>query len=193
MLTRHGKLYILSLLIAMVLPSWGAAQNINASISGVITDPSGAVVPGATLTLTSLDTLAVATFKSRSDGHYAFPNLGPGRYELKASATGFRDYVRTGIVLGITQQARVDVRLQVGAAIDRVEVRQNVSPLNTENATVEGDVPPSTITELPLMVATRPRTAASFVLLMPGVSTGDQAQGRDASINGGMVNIEEAT
>lgn len=193
MLAHKSKLWVLFCLIAVMLPGGCLAQNITASITGTVTDPSGAVVPGAKITLRSLDTLAVSRFTSGPGGHYAFSNLNPGRYELRASARGFRDYIQTGIELLVDQQATVNVKLAIGEATQTVQVTENASLLNTTNATVEGDVPPSTITQLPLMVSSRPRVASGFVLLMPGVSTGDQAQGRDVSMNGGLVNVEEAT
>src|SRR5882672_7575364 len=89
------------------------AQSFNASISGTVTDPSGAAVPKAEVTLTSVETGSVAKTTSGQDGLYAFPNLQRGGYELKASAAGFRTFVRKGILININESVRADIKLEV--------------------------------------------------------------------------------
>src|SRR5690242_20574146 len=89
----------------------GRGQNVNGSISGMITDPSGAVIPAAVLTLTATGTGAVARVTSGPDGHYSFPNLAEGTYALKVSAKGFNDYLQTGIVVHLSQLIRQDVTM----------------------------------------------------------------------------------
>ncbi len=87
------------------------AQNLNASISGTVTDPTGAVVPKAELSLTGVATGVATKVTTGPDGLFSFPNLQPGAYSLKASAQGFRDFLQSGITLNVNQKVRVDVRL----------------------------------------------------------------------------------
>ncbi len=177
----------------VVFPSVAWGQSFNATISGSVTDPTGAAIPGAELTLTAVSTGAIAKVTSGPDGLYSFPNLQRGEYELKVSAKGFRDFVQRGIVVSLNEKARVDVNLTLGAAVQTVEVRANASPLNYENAEVKQAITPNEITALPLLAAGAKRSAVGFVVLMPGVSTGDSNAPFNARINGGLQTGDEAT
>jgi hypothetical protein len=150
------------------------------------------VVPEAQLTLTAVATGALAKFTTGTDGLYAFRNLSAGAYELKVSAGGFRDYVQRGIAVSINESVRVDIKLELGTAVQTVEVRANASPLNFENAELKEAITPDTLRELPLLVGGAVRSAAAFVILMPGVSTGGGANPFEARINGGLQSGDEA-
>jgi hypothetical protein len=149
----------------------GRGQNVNGSISGMITDPSGAVIPAAVLTLTATGTGAVARVTSGPDGHYSFPNLAEGTYALKVSAKGFNDYLQTGIVVHLSQLIRQDVTMQLGQTVQTVvEVKANASPLNYQTPEVKGQVSREQINDLPLEVIGAQRNAADFAALNAGVS-----------------------
>ena len=132
---RISRVGLSVLLSSLVVPAICQAQTTNATITGVVTDPAAAVVPNAQLTLTSVATGAVAKARTGPDGYYTFPNLRSGNYELRASAAGFRDYVQTGIAVYINTVARVDIRLELGTAIQTVEVSANATLLSTETPT----------------------------------------------------------
>jgi hypothetical protein len=174
------------------LPQTGWAQNYNATISGTVTDPSGAAIPGAKVTLTSVSSGAVSQTATGTDGFYSFPNLTPGTYNLSGSAPGFSEFVQNGIQLALDQKARQDVQLKVGAAVERVEVSANASPLTFDNATQSGGIGPQVLKELPLLVSGNPRSAIAFAILEPGISTGGQDNPFDARINGGLQSGDEA-
>src|SRR5919198_1778799 len=106
------------------------AQSFNSAISGLVTDPTEAPIVGAELTLTSVGTEVTANLLSREDGLYRFGNLARGVYDLKVSAKGFRDFVQRGIVLNINETVTVNVRMQLGAAVEVVKVTAEASPLN---------------------------------------------------------------
>ena len=168
-------------LVAFVLA--GSAQNIGAQLAGTITDPSGAVIPGAEVTLTAVDTGAVMKVTSSPDGLYSFFNLQAGRYEIQVSNKGFRDYVQRGIRIALNEKTRVDVKLEVGAESQQIEVTENASALNFETAERSGGMAPETLNELPLIITTNSgglRSAASFMTLLPGVIT-PPGQGLDAT------------
>jgi Carboxypeptidase regulatory-like domain len=178
------------LLLLLPVPLW--AQSFNSSISGTVTDPTGAVVPDASLTLTAVDTKKVSTAKTDPEGRYSFPNLQAGNYELKVSASGFRDFVQRGISILVNQVARQDIKLELGAESQTVEVLADVSPLNFETPELKQSITPEAIRELPLIVGGAVRSSAQFVTLMPGANTGAGQSGFDTRINGGLWSGDEA-
>jgi hypothetical protein len=171
----------------------GWAQTTNATLGGAVTDPTGAAVPNAQLTLTLLSTGAVARATTGPEGFYTIPNLRPGIYSLKVAAPGFRDYVQSGIELLINANMRQDVQLQLGTAVQTVEVQANASPLNFETPTQGGGISPEVLKELPLLVSGNPRSSIAFAILEPGITTGGQDNPYDARINGGLQSGDEAT
>jgi hypothetical protein len=190
---RKVQVYVCLPAVLVLLSSFLAfGQSYNATVSGMVTDPSGAAVPGAQLTLTSVTKGSVAKATSGPDGLYTFPNLLPGTYELRASAKGFGDYVQTGIELSMNANVRQDVKLQMGTAIERVQVSANVTLLNTETAEQKGSISPEILQDLPIEVLGTVRSAANFAILMPGVTTGGGGNPFDARINGGLQSGDEA-
>src|ERR1035437_783916 len=179
-------------LVLLLAPALVFCQSQNSSISGTVTDASGAVVPGAELTLTSVQRQTTARTVSGSDGLYSFPNLVPGNYELKVEAKGFKPQVQRGLSLTINQLARADVRLDIGTDVTTIEVQASATQLNFENASKSEGVTPETINQLPLVVSGGPRNSAQFLVLLPGVSTGGGNNSYDARINGGMATGDEA-
>ncbi|MCX6627957.1 MAG: carboxypeptidase-like regulatory domain-containing protein [Candidatus Solibacter sp.] len=180
------------LLAGLVVPSGALrAQSSNASLSGVVLDPAGAVVPAAQLTLLSLGTGMASRTQTAADGSYSFPSAPAGQYELKASAKGFKDFRQQGIQLSLFEKARVEVRLEIGSSTETVEVRADASMVNFETAEQRGGIAPETMGELPLVVSNGVRSSAGFLTLLPGSSapTGDVGSAR---INGGVQYAGEA-
>src|SRR5499426_2985351 len=103
-----GSIPTVSLLFAVLAIS-GLAQSSNATLSGAVTDPAGAVVAGAELTLTNTATNFEAKFTANERGEFTFRNLTPGTYDLKVGKSGFQNYVQKGIILTINAVGRVDV------------------------------------------------------------------------------------
>ncbi|MGA3324626.1 MAG: TonB-dependent receptor, partial [Terriglobia bacterium] len=161
-----------------------------------MTDPSHASVPGALVTVQSAATGVSQTFTTGPDGLYTFPNLLRGAYTLTVEAKGFRKFEQQGITLDLNARATADVSLVVGATTQTVEVHANASPLNHESGVISNSVPPATLENLPLTVSGGIRNAASFVAMMPGVTTsartsvysprfaGGPAWGDDAVLDG---------
>src|SRR5437867_3977345 len=116
MQTRSNKIFVLLFLLSGLITRPARAQNLNASITGVVSDPAGALVPHVRLTLRALTTQAISRTMSDSTGLYSFPSLPAGAYELSAQAPGFRDFVQTGIILRINENVRLDIKLQLGEA-----------------------------------------------------------------------------
>ncbi len=188
----NGLFVVIAFLAAILSFPPAHAQNINASVSGTVKDPSGAVIPNAEISLKSLATGAVFKITTNESGLFRFPNLQAGAYELTVSAKGFRDFVQRGISLSINDTVTINVPLEVGQANQAIEVTADASPLNSENAELKQAITPDTLRELPLIVGGLPRSAISFVVLMPGVTTGAGANTYDTRINGGMGSGDEA-
>jgi len=184
--------FLLSVALACAsTPVWG--QNSNATISGTVTDQTGAVVPNAALTLTMGTSGTVRTATSGQDGNFSFPNLPAGTYSLQCSAQGFETFVQQGLTLHLNDVVSLPVALKLGASSQKVEVSANASPLNFQNAVVQQGMSTQEITALPLAVAGAQRSAANFLVIMPGVNTIGGGQGAAyAQFNGGLEDSDEA-
>ena len=138
---------------------------VTAALSGTVTDPSGAAVSGATVTLTSSETGAVRTESSGPAGLYRFSALPAGAYQVRAGKANFRDTVHTGIDLGINANVTVDIRLELGQASQAVTVEGNAPLVSLENTAGSGLVAEREVTELPL----NGRSFDELMMLDPGV------------------------
>src|SRR6476659_9497339 len=107
-----------------------------AQISGTVTDPSGAVLPGAGITATQTETGSVRNSVSNETGSYVLPNLPLGAYKLEVVLPGFRTFVRTGIVLQVNSNPVVNVTLEVGQRTELVEVQANAALVETRTSGV---------------------------------------------------------
>jgi hypothetical protein len=177
-------------LVPLATPGW--AQGSNATLTGIVADSSGAVIPDADLTLTNTATGSEATFKSNERGEYNFRNLTPGAYELKVSKSGFQNYVQQGINLTINADGRADVVMQAGMQTETITVQSDASLINFDNATIQGGIPPETLNNLPIVVGGGPRSSMSLAVILPGVSTGSSNNAFNARINGGLQMGDEA-
>ena len=170
-LTRSLTLALLGVfLLAVNNLSFG--QDTNASLSGTVTDPSGAALPGAKLTLTNEATGFQSNFVSDAAGEFSFHNLTPGKYDLSASAAGFKSSDQKGIELAVNQAARQDVHLPVGQTGETVTVTADNNLINFENPTLEGGISPETLQDFPLTISGAPRSSATVAVFLPGVQTG---------------------
>ncbi|HYN00808.1 MAG TPA: carboxypeptidase-like regulatory domain-containing protein, partial [Vicinamibacteria bacterium] len=191
----HDRRFLpITLLLAaavLLLPVAGYAQSFNGSVSGTILDPSGSPVPGASLVLRNTGTGVELRRVSEASGSYAFRNLVPGTYDLSAEIPGFQPFARRGILVAPNGDVRLDVTMSLGAQTEQVEV-VGASTMQFDSGSREGGISPQTLSDLPLVFNSGPRSSATFVLLMPGVSSGGSANAFDARINGGLQSGDEA-
>src|SRR6266852_4832537 len=110
------------LIIVAVWAGQAHAQVSGATLSGTVTDPSGASVPQAQVVITNVSTGVIRNVTTDSAGFYTAPNLLPGTYEVRATATGFSTQVRTGITLTVGAQQALNITMQVGQVSQTVEV-----------------------------------------------------------------------
>ena len=166
-----------------------------ASLTGRVTDPSGAVVPQAGVSAHALGTGRNTVTETTSDGYYTLPSLPPGRYEVTISKTGFVPVKQAGLELAVGQIARLDIALKVGAIAETVEVQAQAPLLDSESATMGQVIGNRQVTELPLLG----RNTYALAMLVPGVrpSAGvnnlviDQISTVAYSINGQRANANE--
>jgi hypothetical protein len=138
----------------------------DAEISGIVKDPSGAVVAGATATAINQDSGVTRSTTADTDGRYRFIALPPGRYSLKVEAPGFKTDSATDLVLTLGTHVDRNVTLTVGAVQDSVTVQGETPPIDTSRAEVAGVVTNRQIDTLP----TNTRQYLNLALLMPGTT-----------------------
>src|SRR5436190_10319406 len=154
------------LLAFTIVPRILLAQD-TAQITGTITDPSGAAVGNAQVTITSVEQGTTRTAVTNSSGEYLFPALPVGSYDMAVAAPGFKKYEAKGIKLNVGQKARNDVKMQVGAVAESVNVEgTNVAQVETQSSELAGVVTGKQITQLEL----NGRNFTQLVTLVPGVS-----------------------
>jgi hypothetical protein len=157
------RLPLLVLVVVLALPALAFGQ-FGSSIQGTVTDPSGAVVAGATLQLKSLDTGVVRTSNAGPDGVYHFVSLGPGRYEVRTSAKGFLDVVVT-IDLTTAQTLDVPIKLQLSTQRQAVEVTGQAPALDTAETRSQATLANVALSTLPM----GERSLFPLISLAPGV------------------------
>src|SRR5271165_1016737 len=181
-------------LVGLLLFSAAAfGQSQNATLEGQVADATGAFVPQAKVTITSVDRQISSSVQTDESGRYSFASLLPGNYDLSVDAKGFKGYVQHNILLAVNQTARIDLSLQVGDASTKVEVTADVTQLNVDNGVKEEGIAPGIINKLPLLVsAGTPRNAVQFITFLPGVNTGTGPSAFNSRINGGLKMGDEA-
>jgi outer membrane receptor protein involved in Fe transport len=150
------------------------AQTLDTGILGVVTDPAGAVVTGASITIAQPTTGFTRTVESAAEGSYEVRYLRPGEYTVEVKASGFRSERRTGIVLQISQLARLDFALQVGQVQETIEITSAAPILQTENAVLGEVVARERVVNLPL----NGRNFLQLSTLTPGVVVQEESNGQ---------------
>ena len=188
MRTRNLLLLVVAVLM-VCMPVMLAQTASTGALSGTVTDPSGALIPNVTVTLTSADTGAVRNTTTGADGTYKFGLLAPGNYKVKFSASGFKPVELPGIVVQVTESPVLNRALEVGAQTEQVTVEANVEAIQTSSSALGTVVGNKTATDLPL-------TTRNYTNLI-GLSAGANASvnnasgfgkgGVDTAVNGAMT------
>ncbi|HTZ90583.1 MAG TPA: carboxypeptidase regulatory-like domain-containing protein [Alloacidobacterium sp.] len=183
MTKRHASLAVLLLALCVISPL--SAQIATTSLRGTVKDPSGAVVPGASVSLTDNTTGKVLQTTSNNGGDYQFNQIPPAKYTIKVSATGFSDQSKVAELL-VNQPATVDFTLSVQASAEVVNVSAEAQTLNTTDATLGNSVNNATIQALP----SEGRNVPELLALQPGVlflghDTDQTMDSRSGAVNGG--------
>ncbi|MDP9038344.1 MAG: TonB-dependent receptor [Acidobacteriota bacterium] len=165
-MTSQGVVFGLILtLLSLAAPLMVQAQVSGATLSGTVTDPSGAVVPNATISIRNTDTGAARNVTTNGEGFYSAPNLNPGNYEIKISAKGFSSLLQKDIVLTVSAEQTFSPTLAVGRVDETVVVQTAPPSIQTSSSTMSATVDGTTVRELPL----NGRDWTSLATLEPGV------------------------
>lgn len=144
----------------------------NAGLTGRVTDPSGAVIPHAQITLTNEATGIKTQIAASSEGLYTAP-LPAGTYDITVEATGFERFKQTHVVVEVGAQATDDIKLTLGAVSQTVEVSsQNSIHMDTTDPQLDSILPTQEVSDLPLLINGYMRQITSFATLAPGVRSG---------------------
>ena len=170
---------LVMMLVALVSVALSAGAQVNtAGVVGTITDPSGAVVANAAVTIKNVDTGIIRTAQAGSNGDYLFTLLQVGTYQVSVEAKGFKAFVAKDVTLAVGDRARIDVKLQVGGAAETVAVSASSAPaLDTDTSTVGALLPSQILSDMPL----NGRNLTDLIRLAPGV-TGNMGTGAGASM-----------
>jgi hypothetical protein len=154
-------------LLAAVSAACLVAQDVFATIGGTILDPSSAAVPNAKVTVTNTDrNQVIRTVTSDVNGIYTAPLLPIGTYSVKVEASGFKTETRSGIVVNVSDDLKINISLQVGAVTDAIEVKEEAAPVDTGTAVAATTIDGTQVRELALNT----RNYEALVGLMPGVA-----------------------
>src|SRR5713226_8087854 len=145
------------------------AQVLYGSVTGTVSDQSGAGVPKAHVTATNRATSVVREADADENGHYTITDLAPGNYDLKVTASGFKPLTQTNLMVAANTVANVDVNLQVGAMSEQVTVEASVVNLQTEKSDVHTELSEKAILNMPL---NQYRNFQTLINLVPGATPG---------------------
>lgn len=154
-------------LVAALTPPSLQAQVLYGSVVGIIQDPTGAVVPNATVTLTSKATGLSRETTTDQEGRYSFVNVLPGTYQIRVTATGFRPLTRENVEVSVSAVTRVDLQLEVGPLAEEVTVAAEAIQLQTDKSEVRHEITTVALTQLPLPYY---RNYQSLLDLLPGTT-----------------------
>src|ERR1051326_7561509 len=178
-------------LLLLTVCAW--AQSDTASLSGTVTDPGAASIPGAKVTLRNMATRNQRTVLSDIQGVYHFSLLIPGSYEISVEATGMKQYHAQDVAVNVAQPARLDVQMEIGNNMEVVEVHTPAMLLSADTAAQGTVIKEDKIVSLPL----NGRQFLQLALLVPGANAGGRAVQQDQfrqgligglSVSGGRTN-----
>lgn len=178
------KLSFSNALSLLVLTSgFALGQEVRATLSGTITDPSNAAVARATVTMVNTESASTANAETNDAGQYRFLFLNPGTYRLSVDAPGFRKYVQEGMELSVGQAATLDISMQLGSQSQSVTVGANAQLLEAEKADSGMVVDQKNLSQLPIIA----RVPVLLVTLAPGVIATQTSYNIAPFSNGGLT------
>jgi hypothetical protein len=181
---KHLSLIRIFSLAMLVLTLGQAAFSQTAQVTGRISDASGAVVPGAQVTITNQKTGLTRESVSNGEGYFTIPLLPPGEYRIAVKKEGFKPVVRLDVALNVEQVARLDFTLETGAVSDTVTITSDAPIMNTETSSVGQVVDNKTVVTLPL----NGRNYSQLAVLAPGATPNPGSRTEDGfSLNGNRL------
>jgi hypothetical protein len=145
---RLREISVFAIIVTLFMSVSLRAQNYQGNLRGLVTDSSGAIVPAAKVVLTDEGKKTVRDTVSNQDGQYVFPSLEPGNYTVEIKMAGFKNYIMTGIVIGAEASVTQDLRLDVGAASETVEVHSSEVSVDLSDASLATSFVPDQINDM---------------------------------------------
>src|SRR5262245_12296594 len=174
------RVFTAAVVCCWLLSLHALAQTTNATLGGTVSDSTGALVPGVTITATNTQTGIVTTVLTNEAGAYQFASLQTGTYNVRAELSGFRTQIYNDVLLGVSQQVRLNFTLQVGGVTQAVELSVAVDTLiATTSASVGAVLPEYKLRDLPLAT----RNALDLVATTAGTQGGNFAGSRSVGVN----------
>ncbi|MGI8990633.1 MAG: carboxypeptidase regulatory-like domain-containing protein [Bryobacteraceae bacterium] len=161
------------------------------SIQGVVSDTSGAIIPGAAVSATNVKTGIKTERETTSAGLYTLSPLAPAEYSITVAAAGFQTLVQEHVVVDALSVVGLNLTLKVGAAAEQVTVTDTPPTLNTSDASLGQTMRNELYTSLPLQMGNAPRDPTAFTQLMPGVSSSSATGNTAGNARGGQDHSQE--
>ncbi len=178
----------------LTIVGWSRAQSPNATITGIITDPSGSILPDATVEITNVATGVSNSTMTNDEGLYRITGLVPGVYRARVTKDGFKSIVKDGIILHIQDEVSINFALELGSVVETVTVESGQPLLQTQTAALSEVIEEKTVQNTPL----NGRNVLNLLTLVPGVVAQGGTQGNPTNntpngwgnyqIGGGMAN-----
>jgi hypothetical protein len=157
-------------------------------IQGTVLDPTGAVIPGATVTATNPATGSAITRTTTDAGFYVLPDLKPGEYKVTVTAKGFEELLQEHVIVNAMSVVGLNLTLTVGSSTQEITVSAAPPALETSNGQLGITIPNDAYTNLPLAMSGGPKNPEGFIYLLPGVVSGSGFVG---NVNGGEAFSKE--
>jgi hypothetical protein len=153
-------------LLLLALAAIASAQEFRGALTGKVTDPTGAALPGASISIKNIETNISATATANGDGSYSFPLLQPGKYQVTVTQQGFKSAQRNNIELRVADRLTLDIQLEIGSATESVTVVGDAPALETGSVSTGTVISSQEISELPLTEG----SAYQLATLAPGIA-----------------------
>ncbi len=177
----HYLLFLVVCISTLLLaPLYG--QKTEGALEGTVTDPSGAVVPSASVTITNTGTGQTRTLTTDVGGYYTAQQLAPGSYNVTVKAANFKESVTTGVDVHVASTTPLNVQLTVGSTGERLEVSANAIQVDTSSAALGEVIEATQVAELPL----NGRSFVQLTQLAPGVSGANNFDSKNKGLQGGV-------
>jgi len=186
---RNAIHIVFSLLLAAGFLGAGQliAQGLFGTISGAVTDATGAIIPGATVKVININTNVTKTMVTNGAGEYSASSLNPGTYKVEASAKGFKGALRSGIVVEVDSNPKISIKLEIGAATETVTVTGQSEMIQTQESSISQTVDEQQLGQLPVAGGGGGRDTFSLLALSAGVSQ-QKGEGADGAYDNTRMN-----
>jgi carboxypeptidase family protein len=182
MRARWGVALLVSLGLVLFSFPFAQAQKTTGTITGIVSDPTGAVLPGATVKVTNLGTGGSRVSTTNSQGSFTFPELSAGMYSVTVNASGFKQVVQQNVELHVADITPLNVRMEVGTPTETINVETSPVAVETQSGEVSNVMLGNQVRELPL----NGRNFVQLTTLVPGAAVGENFDAKNKGLLAGV-------